>query len=96
MVKFNQKHMKELEQMFRVTPEQREGFDSLPSDFADILSTFNWAMHEGSASLIHVGCSAKDKEETLNFVGEYCASRKISHDILFNEVDQSFHLYLHQ
>lgn len=95
--KFTQRHMEELETMFKLSSSQINGFDSLDSEsIADILSTFNWAMHEGSATLIHYNAPSEDKANYLNFVGEYCHQRNIAYDILHEEKDNSYHLYLHQ
>ncbi|MDQ6422624.1 hypothetical protein RB620_24635 [Paenibacillus sp. LHD-117] len=96
MPQFTSTNMRELESMFNLSSAQRLGFDSVPSDFADILSTFNWAMHEGSSALISKDFPDSQKiDDTLHFVGHYCHVRNIDYGLLYNETDNCFHLHLY-
>ncbi|MGG3471649.1 hypothetical protein ABES02_29800 [Neobacillus pocheonensis] len=79
LVRFGEAHMKELEDMFRLTDEQRIGLDVAGDLVADMLSTFNWAMHEGDAAICYVGFP--EANQVIGWIRNYCTERCIDFEI---------------
>ncbi|WP_163860409.1 hypothetical protein [Paenibacillus elgii] len=90
LVRFEKKHMKELEDMFKLTKDQRNGLDVISKGAANILDTFNWAMYEERAAI----CVAAlpEAQRVVEWIRKYCTDRKIDHDIRLD--DGSYYLYL--
>lgn len=79
-VKFNQEHMTRLEKKFLLSEDQKNGFDVLDEDTADILSTFNWAWHEGDATICHK--EYENKDEIINTFRTLCEELNVFFEIV--------------
>lgn len=75
-VMFDSTHMKQLEREL-LTPEQIRGYDVADEDTADILNTFNWAFHEGDATI----CTTDypEKEKLFLIVKTLCENLQVEH-----------------
>lgn len=81
--KFDLKHMKKLEDQFKLTDEQKNGLDVMKEDVADLLNTFNWAMYEGDAMI----CSNDfhEKEDWINRFKTICEDLQVYYNIIYKD-----------